>query len=103
MNSPDPVMPKGFGLGYVFWMICRWIYFNPLTLLLAGQDIVIQLIADYPALKWLGTAGGILGVIIAQVRNQGKTYGIPVEQTHVNQAQAVLDKSPLVPTSEKPK
>lgn len=95
MSMPDDDMPKDFGIKYVFWMVCRWVYFNPLTILLCLQDMALQLIADYPAWKWVGTVGGILGIIIAQVRNIGKDYTVPVAQTQVNQAAAILVANPL--------
>lgn len=96
MNTPDP-MPSNFGLKYIFWMACRWVYFNPLTILLTLQDIAIQLVVDYPAWRWLGTASGILGIVIAQMRNVSKDYTIPVAQSKHNQAKAVLAANPINP------
>lgn len=104
MNESDEPMPANFGPQYVFWIICRWLYKNPLTILLAMQSLVIQLLADYPTLKWLGTAGGILGMIIAQVRNKGTDYTVPLAQSKRDQAKAVLaaDPSPSPGTPAQP-
>ena len=81
MNAPDPVMPKDFGPKYVFFIVCRWIYFNPLTIVMTGQAVLFQLALDNPAVHWLGTAASVLGVIVAQVRNRGKDYKTPLSQT----------------------
>jgi len=76
MNTPDPVMPNDFGFKYVFWMVCRWLYFNPLTIVLTMQAILFQLALDNPAVHWLGTAASVLGVIVAQIRNRNKDYTV---------------------------
>lgn len=78
MNTPDP-MPSNFGLKYIFWIAWRWVYYNPLTLLLALQGVLVQLVVDYPSIKWLSTACTVFGVIVAQVRNRGKDYTVPIK------------------------
>lgn len=80
MNAPDPAMPANFGLKYIFWVSWRWCFYNPLTILLTLQGILFQLALDYPVVHWLGTAATISGVVIAQIRNRGKDYSVPILQ-----------------------
>lgn len=101
MNSPDPefpVIPAGFNVRYVirlsFWIGCRWIWKNPLTILLGFEDIALQLVADHPTWRVLGTAAGFIGMLIAQVRNRGIDYTVPVAQSSRDQAKAVLVANP---------
>lgn len=93
MSTPDPV-PSWFGIKYLFWMACRWVYFNPLTILLSAQAIALQVVSDYPSAKGLDTGISILGIFIAQVRNKGKDYTVPVAQSNLAQAAATLAKGP---------
>jgi hypothetical protein len=78
MNMPDPAMPSDFGPKYVFWMVCRWLYYNPLTIVMTFQAILFQLALDNPAIHWLGTAASVAGVIVAQIRNKNKDYTVPI-------------------------
>lgn len=78
MNTPDPAMPNDFGLKYVFWIVCRWLYFNPLTIVMSLQGVLFQLALDNPAIHWIGTAASTLGVVVAQIRNRGKDYTVPI-------------------------
>jgi hypothetical protein len=78
MNTPDPAMPADFGLKYVFWVTCRWLYFNPLTVLMSVQGILFQVALDYPAWRWVGSSASALGVVIAQIRNRNKDYSAPI-------------------------
>lgn len=78
MNDPAPAMPQDFGLRYIFWMVCRWIWLNPLTILSTAQLIALQLMGDYPKLRWLGTGAAVIGIVIAQVRNRDKVYSAPL-------------------------
>lgn len=96
MNTPDP-MPSNFGLKYIFWMTCRWVYFNPLTIFMTVQGILFQLALDNPTIHWLGTGASVIGVAIAQVRNKGKDYTVPVADTKRAQAIATLTTTPSTP------
>lgn len=78
MNTPDPVMPSDFGVKYVFWITCRWLYFNPLTVLMSVQGILFQVALDYPAWRWVGSSASALGVVIAQIRNRNKDYSVKI-------------------------
>lgn len=78
MNSPDPAMPADFGVKYVFWIVCRWVFFNPLTILMALQSVLFQEALDYPGWRWAGTGASIFGMLIAQVRNRNKDYTAPI-------------------------
>lgn len=73
-------MPKDFGAKYVFWCLCRWVWFNPLTILLTVQGTLFQLALDNPAIHWLGTGASVLGVLVAQIRNRGKDYTSPLSK-----------------------
>lgn len=85
MNAPDPTMPTDFGIKYVFWIACRWLYYNPLTVLMSAQGILFQVALDYPAWRWVGSSASALGVIIAQVRNRNKDYSVKLaDQPKVN-------------------
>lgn len=72
-------MPKDFGLRYVFWILCRWVYYNPLTILMVVQGATLQVALDYPAWRWLGTVASVFGIVIAQIRNRNKDYTVPVK------------------------
>lgn len=78
MNTPDPAMPSDFGVKYIFWITWRWLYYNPLTLVMTLQAVLFQLALDNPAVHWMGTAASVLGVIVAQIRNRGKDYSAPI-------------------------
>jgi hypothetical protein len=86
MNDADP-MPKDFGAKYVFWIICRWFWLNPLTIVMTAQGILFQLALDNPAIHWLGTGASIFGVIVAQIRNRGKDYTVPLAKPQTVQPQ----------------
>lgn len=78
MNTPDPVMPKDFGIKYTLWTTWRWIYFNPLTIVMTLQAVLFQLALDNPAVHWMGTAASVLGVVVAQIRNRNKDYTVKI-------------------------
>lgn len=102
MSTPEDQMPTNFGVNYVFWVICRWIYFNPLTILNCMQLIAIQLMVDYPTWRWLGTAASIIGIVIGQIRNKDKNYTVPIAQTNRDQAVKTI-LSTNNPTQSSPK
>jgi hypothetical protein len=82
-------MPADFGVRYVFWVVCRWIYYNPLTLLFIAQAELIDVALAYPAWKWAARVASGIGIAIAQIRNRNKDYTVPV---------GAQSASPLVPT-----
>ena len=95
MNSiPDEQIPSNFGFKYIVWMVWRWIYFNPLTILMTIQGVIFQLALDNPAVHWLGTAASVAGIIVAQIRNKNKDYTVPIAQSKVDQAKATLIANP---------
>ena len=76
MNTPDPVIPKDFGIRY---MLCYtlWIcWTNKLSLLFILQGAILELTVDYdvpkPMVHHILFAYNIVGLILAQVsRAQG--------------------------------
>jgi hypothetical protein len=93
VNDPDPV-PSNFGFRYITWVVWRWVYFNPLTIVMTVQAILFQLALDNPAVHWLGTGASIAGIIVAQIRNKDKDYTIPIAQSKVDQAKATIVANP---------
>jgi hypothetical protein len=102
MNTPEPIpdpMPSYFGPKYLFWIACRWVYFNPLTILSTLQIMAMQLDSAYPTLRWLGTTSAAIGVLIAQVRNKGTNYMVPVAQSNLVKAAATVAASSTTPAT----
>jgi hypothetical protein len=93
MNDPVPTMPSDFGLRYVLWIAWRWVYYNPLTILSVAQGVIFQLALDNPAVHWIGTAASVSGIVIAQIRNRGKDYTVPILSKPI---------TPAAPAPEKP-
>ena len=55
---------------------------------------MFQLALDNPAVHWLGTSASVAGIIVAQIRNKGKDYTIPIAQSKVDQAKATIVANP---------
>jgi hypothetical protein len=91
-------MPSDFTIQYAvrygFWIVCRWLYKNPLTLLLIGQAELVDLALSNPNWKWAVKGASGIGIIIAQIRNRGTDYTVPVKQSNVNQAAQMLASNP---------
>lgn len=81
-TDPDPI-PPDFGVAYIvkhiFWMTWRWVYFNPLTIVCGAQLELNDYATDHPSVKWVSRATSIMGIIIAQVRNRGRDYTVPIK------------------------
>lgn len=87
-------MPANFNLRYVFWVVCRWLYFNPLTILFIIQGWLVELAVGYPDIKWISHAASAVGIVVAQIRNRNKDYSVPIKSVPKDDSSTQLPETP---------